>query len=94
MARNKFDIDEELETAFSAAHLKRILVYVKPYQKSIYITLFVILLANVATMIGPYLTKIVIDDTIPNKNMTQLFWIAVIFIVSVIVTGLCMRYRI
>ncbi|HAA9082382.1 TPA_asm: ABC transporter ATP-binding protein [Listeria monocytogenes] len=94
MARNKFDIDEELETAFSAAHLKRILVYVKPYQKSIYITLFVILLANVATMIGPYLIKIVIDDTIPNKNMTQLFWIAVIFIVSVIVTGLCMRYRI
>ncbi len=68
MARNKFDIDEELETAFSAAHLKRILVYVKPYQKSIYITLFVILLANVATMIGPYLTKIVIDDTIPNKK--------------------------
>ncbi|EAW7120215.1 ATP-binding cassette domain-containing protein [Listeria monocytogenes] len=94
MARNKFDIDEELETAFSSAHLKRILVYVKPYQKSIYITLFVILLANVATMIGPYLTKIVIDDTIPNKNMTQLFWIAIIFIVSVIVTGLCMRYRI
>ncbi|EAC4664441.1 ABC transporter ATP-binding protein [Listeria monocytogenes] len=94
MARNKFDIDEELETAFSAAHLKRILVYVKPYQKSIYITLFVILLANVATMIGPYLTKIVIDDTIPNKNITQLFWIAIIFIVSVIVTGLCMRYRI
>ncbi|EAC2284170.1 ABC transporter ATP-binding protein [Listeria monocytogenes] len=94
MARNKFDIDEELETAFSAAHLKRILVYVKSYQKSIYITLFVILLANVATMIGPYLTKIVIDDTIPNKNMTQLFWIAIIFIVSVVVTGLCMRYRI
>ncbi|EAC3173433.1 ABC transporter ATP-binding protein [Listeria monocytogenes] len=94
MARNKFDIDEELETAFSSAHLKRILVYVKPYQKSIYITLFVILLANVATMIGPYLTKIVIDDTIPNKNMTQLFWIAIIFIVSVVVTGLCMRYRI
>ncbi|EIX1152018.1 ABC transporter ATP-binding protein [Listeria monocytogenes] len=94
MARNKFDIDEELETAFSASHLKRILVYVKPYQKSIYITLFVILLANVATMIGPYLTKIVIDDTIPNKNMTQLFWIAIIFIVSVVVTGLCMRYRI
>lgn len=94
MARNKFDIDEELETAFSVAHLKRILVYVKPYQKSIYITLFVILLANVATMIGPYLTKIVIDDTIPNKNMTQLFWIAIIFIVSVVVTGLCMRYRI
>ncbi|MBC1481974.1 ABC transporter ATP-binding protein [Listeria immobilis] len=94
MARNKFDVDEELETAFSSAHLKRIFVYVKPYQKSIYLTLFIILLANVATMIGPFLTKIVIDDTIPNKNMTQLFWIAIIFIASVVVTGLCMRYRI
>ncbi|MBF2631685.1 ABC transporter ATP-binding protein [Listeria seeligeri] len=94
MARNKFDVDEELETAFSSAHLKRILVYVKPYQKSIYLTLVVILLANIATMIGPYLTKVVIDDTIPNKDITQLFWIAVIFVASVLITGLCMRYRI
>ncbi|MBF2599807.1 ABC transporter ATP-binding protein [Listeria seeligeri] len=94
MARNKFDVDEELETDFSSAHLKRILVYVKPYQKSIYLTLVVILLANIATMIGPYLTKVVIDDTIPNKDMTQLFWIAVIFVASVLITGLCMRYRI
>ncbi|CAM2363577.1 ABC transporter ATP-binding protein [Listeria seeligeri] len=94
MARNKFDVDEELETAFSSAHLKRILVYVKPYQKSIYLTLVVILLANIATMVGPYLTKIVIDDTIPNKDLTQLFWIAIIFIASVVITGLCMRYRI
>ncbi|WP_271000247.1 ABC transporter ATP-binding protein [Listeria seeligeri] len=94
MARNKFDVDEELETDFSSAHLKRILVYVKPYQKSIYLTLVVILLANIATMIGPYLTKVVIDDTIPNKDITQLFWIAVIFVASVLITGLCMRYRI
>lgn len=94
MARNKFDVDEKLETAFSSAHLKRILIYVKPYQKSIYLTLVVILLANIATMIGPYLTKVVIDDTIPNKDMTQLFWVAVIFVASVVVTGLCMRYRI
>ncbi|MBC2255541.1 ABC transporter ATP-binding protein [Listeria ivanovii] len=94
MTRNKFDVDEELETAFSSAHLKRILVYVKPYQKSIYLTLVVILLANIATMVGPYLTKVVIDDTIPNKDLTQLFWIAIIFIASVLVTGLCMRYRI
>ncbi|WP_088838672.1 ABC transporter ATP-binding protein [Listeria sp. ILCC792] len=94
MARNKFDVDEELEEGFNAAHLKRIFVYIKPYQKPIYLTLFVILLANIAQMAGPYLTKIVIDDTIPNQDYTQLFWIAVIFILSVVITGLCMRYRI
>ncbi|EMG27236.1 hypothetical protein X560_0146 [Listeria fleischmannii 1991] len=94
MARNKFDVDEELEEGFNASHLKRIFVYIKPYQKPIYITLFVILLANIAQMAGPYLTKIVIDQTIPNQDYTELFWIAVIFILSVVVTGLCMRYRI
>ncbi|WP_239257079.1 ABC transporter ATP-binding protein [Listeria ilorinensis] len=94
MARNKFDVDEELEEGFNASHLKRIFVYIKPYQKPIYLTLLVILLANIATMAGPYLTKIVIDQTIPNQDYQQLFWIATIFILSVVITGLCMRYRI
>ncbi|AQY51307.1 ABC transporter [Listeria weihenstephanensis FSL R9-0317] len=94
MARNKFDVDEELESEFNLAHLKRIMVFVKPYRKPIYMTLFVILLANVATMLGPYLTKVVIDTAIPEKNMTLLAWIGVVFLLSVIVTGICMRYRI
>ncbi|MBC2067150.1 ABC transporter ATP-binding protein [Listeria booriae] len=94
MARNKFNVDEELEAEFDMTHLKRIMVFVKPYQKSIYITLFVILLANVATMLGPYLTKVVIDTAIPQKDMTLLAWLGVAFVVSVIVTGLCMWYRI
>ncbi|EUJ23046.1 ABC transporter [Listeria grandensis FSL F6-0971] len=94
MARNKFNVDEELESEFNIAHLKRIMVFVKPYRKAIYVTLFVILLANVATMLGPYLTKVVIDNAIPNKNMTLLAWIGVVFVLSVIVTGICMWYRI
>ncbi|MBC1473710.1 ABC transporter ATP-binding protein [Listeria grandensis] len=94
MARNKFNVDEELESEFNIAHLKRIMVFVKPYRKAIYVTLFVILLANVVTMLGPYLTKVVIDNAIPNKNMTLLAWIGVVFVLSVIVTGVCMWYRI
>ncbi|MBC2025483.1 ABC transporter ATP-binding protein [Listeria booriae] len=94
MARNKFNVDEELEAEFDMTHLKRIMVFVKPYQKPIYITLFVILLANVATMLGPYLTKVVIDTAIPQKDMTLLAWLGVAFVASVIVTGLCMWYRI
>lgn len=94
MARNKFNVDEELEAEFDMTHVKRIMVFVKPYQKPIYITLFVILLANVATMLGPYLTKVVIDTAIPQKDMTLLAWLGVAFVVSVIVTGLCMWYRI
>ncbi|WP_421000094.1 ABC transporter ATP-binding protein [Carnobacterium maltaromaticum] len=94
MARNKFDVDEELEQEFNKEHYQRLFQYVKPYKKPMLTTLFVILIANIATMLGPYFTKLVIDDVIPNKNMTLLGWLAVAFIVSVFVTGWCMRYRI
>ena len=35
MARNKYDIDEVLETPFDIRHLKRSLVYVARYKKKI-----------------------------------------------------------
>lgn len=94
MARNKFDVDEELAQEFNREDFKRLLFYVKPYKKPIYQTLFVILIANIAMMLGPYLSKIVIDDVLPNKNMTLLLWVGFAFLISVIVTGWCMWYRI
>lgn len=37
MARNKFDVDEELESPFSFIQLKRLMVYLKPYKKRSYL---------------------------------------------------------
>lgn len=54
MARNKFDVDEELEEGFNAAHFKRLFRYVTPYKKSIFRTLGVIFIANIASMLGPF----------------------------------------
>lgn len=39
MARNKFDVDEVLETPFDIRHLKRSLVYAAKYKKRIAISL-------------------------------------------------------
>lgn len=94
MARNKFDVDETLTESFNATHYKRLLRYIIPYQQPIYITLFVIFVANIATMVGPFLTKLVIDDVIPQKNLKMLWLIAIAFVISIITTGWCMRYRI
>jgi ATP-binding cassette subfamily B protein len=45
-------------------------------------------------MLGPFFTKLVIDDVIPKKNLGMLWLITAAFIVSIIVMGWCMRYRI
>lgn len=34
MARNKFDVDEELEQEFNKEHYQRLFQYVKPYKKT------------------------------------------------------------
>ena len=94
MARHKFDVDETLEESFNAAHFKRLLNYIVPYKKTVYRTLSVIFLANIAAMLGPFFTKLVIDDVIPQKNLGMLGLLAIGFTLSIIVTGWCMRYRI
>ena len=91
MARNTFDVDETLEKEFNWSHYKRLGAYIKPYKKAVFKTLFVIILANLASMLGPYFTKIAIDQVIPQKNLSLL---GAIFLFSLVIIGWCMRYRI
>ena len=94
MARNKFDVDEELDQEFSWKDFKRLSQYVVPYKKSIGKVLFTIILANLAGMLAPVFTKIAIDSSIPEKNVNQLLLLGAAFLVTLIVIGVCMRYRI
>ncbi|NSQ62904.1 ABC transporter ATP-binding protein [Enterococcus faecalis] len=94
MARNTFDVDETLEKEFNWSHYKRLGAYIKPYKKAVFKTLFVIILANLASMLGPYFTKIAIDQVIPQKNLSLLLILGAIFLFSLVIIGWCMRYRV
>jgi len=94
MARNRFDEDEELAQEFRWGDLKRLISYISPYKKAIFLVLATIILANSLGMLGPYLTKIAIDTVIPQQDSNRLLLLGGIFLGSLIVIGLCMRYRI
>lgn len=94
MARNKFDVDEELTREFNWSHYQRLSGYIKPYRTVIFKVLFIIILANTAGMLGPYFTKIAIDDVIPQKNIPLLLGLGMIFLLSLFVIAWCMKYRI
>ncbi|NLX77318.1 MAG: ABC transporter ATP-binding protein, partial [Clostridiaceae bacterium] len=68
MARNKFDVDESLETEFNIEHIKRLWGYIRPYGKDILITLFMMILSNLAVLLGPYLLRHAINNIIPAKD--------------------------
>lgn len=94
MARNTFNQDEELEQEFNWSYYKRLASYIVPYKKEIGVVLGVIVIANIAAMLGPYLMKVTIDSVIPQENITLLMTISAVFIVSLAVAGWCMHYRI
>jgi ATP-binding cassette, subfamily B, multidrug efflux pump len=94
LARNKFNIDERLEGQFNINHLKRLFSYIKPYKKKMYLSMLIMLLASIAGLIGPYLVKIAIDQMIPVGNIAGLWILAGIFVISLLITGVCLKYKI
>lgn len=94
MARNKFDVDEELEQEFSWQDFKRLGRYILPYKKPILQVLMTIILANAAGMLAPVFTKQAIDEAIPQQDIRGLLVIGALFLGTLIVIGICMRYRI
>ncbi|WP_192986324.1 ABC transporter ATP-binding protein [Carnobacterium mobile] len=94
MAQNSIRKDEELKEEFNKDQFRRLGGYLKPYKKAISKILVVILISNLVLVLGPYLTSIVIDNAIPNKNGFLMTIIIVAFSLATIIGGWCTRYRI
>ena len=76
MARNRYDVDEQLETPFDFTHLKRSYVYIKKYKNKMILSLFLSILAAITGLIAPLITKHALDVTIPDKDIAELVILA------------------
>jgi len=94
MARNKYDIDEKLESSFNFNHLKRISKYLKPYRAKMAFTLLLMIITTFASLLGPYLIKDAIDVRIPNKDIRGLIILSGVFALTLLVIAVCSRFRI
>lgn len=86
MARNKFDVDETLETPFDFRHLKRALVYVKKYRKKMILALSLSAASVIIGLFSPVITQYALDNSIPNKDIPQLILMAVLLTITIIVS--------
>lgn len=85
MARNKYDVDEQLETPFDIRHLKRAMVYVKKYKWKMIFALSLSAAAVIIGLFSPVITQYAIDNSIPNKNIPELLLMAALLLVTIIV---------
>ena len=80
MARNKFDVDESLESPFDLSHLKRAFKYISRHKVKMLLSLLLSACASVAGLFVPKITQWVMDEAVPNKDMAMLGRMALLFL--------------
>ena len=85
MARNKFDVDENLESPFDIRHLKRAMVYVGRYKWRMILSLSLSALAVVIGLFAPVITQHAIDVVIPSKDIPLLLMWAGLLLATIVV---------
>ena len=80
MARNKFDVDERLETPFQMKHLKRAGVYIAKHKWAMLSALLLSSLASIASLFIPKITEWVLDVAVPNKDTAMIGKMAAMFV--------------
>ena len=95
MARNKFDVDESLESPFDASHLKRVVHYIGRHKWKMLLALLLSACASVAGLFSPKITEHVLNVIVPNRQADQLLPMALAYlaIISVSIVFTIIRSR-
>ena len=91
--RNTYREDEELEEQINFRDILRVGKYLKPYMAQVARILVVVISMSCIVVAVPYLTKIMIDEAIPNKDLGELGILAVILAALIVLYEFGLRYR-
>ena len=80
MARNKFDVDESLESPFDAGHLKLTLHYIARHKWKMLLALLLSAVASVIGLLSPKITEEVIDVIVPAGDVDRLLLMCVLYL--------------
>ncbi len=94
MARNKVDVDETLLTEFNMGHLKRLLGYITPYKKEIFITILIMTISSALGMLTPVILKQIMDVYIVNEDIRGIVMISIAFLVINLIIVINLRIKI
>ena len=75
--RNTFFEDEQLEKKIDIKQLGKTLKYILPYKKILILMSSMLLIASVASLLPPRLLRLIVDETVVNKDYRQLVVVCV-----------------
>ena len=86
MARNKFDIDEDLEAPFDIRHFRRAMVYIRKQKTPMIIAFVLSALSAAIGLTAPIIMQHVVDVTIPDKDKWGLVIWSALMLVAIVVS--------
>jgi len=93
MARNKFDVDENLESPFDIKHFRRAMVYIKRKKKPMILAFFLSTLSAAIGLSAPLILQHVVDVTIPAKAAGPLIGWAALMLFTIVASVLLATIR-
>lgn len=91
--RNTFREDEELQERINLRDIARVGRYLKPYLPRVVRILSVVVSMSAILVTVPYLTKIMIDQAIPNHDLKLLGALAALLAALIVIYEFALRYR-
>ncbi|MDU4695398.1 MULTISPECIES: ABC transporter ATP-binding protein [Paenibacillus] len=86
MARNKFDVDENLESPFDIKHFRRAMIYIKKQKKPMIFAFVLSALSAAIALSAPLIIQHVVDVTIPEKAFGALIGWSVLMLLTIVVS--------
>ena len=74
--------EERSDAAYDAALTRRLLRYIGPYRTQVAVAIVLLMGGAAVEMVGPYLTKVAIDQAIPASDFGQLTTVVLLFLAS------------
>lgn len=93
MARNKFDVDEKLESQFKLEYLKRLAKYLLPVKKLMFVTLALVVLTSILNMLSPMITRHALDVSIPQSDFKAILFLGLCLFAIYVFNAIIERFR-
>src|SRR5690606_18230006 len=86
LARNRYDIDETLESPFDIRHFRRAMAYVRKQRKPMIAAFVLSALSAAIGLTAPLIVQHVVDVTIPARDVPGLFFWSAVTLATIIVS--------
>ncbi|WFR59431.1 ABC transporter ATP-binding protein [Anaerocolumna sp. AGMB13025] len=94
MARNKYDIDETLQSEFSFEQLKRLYTYIRPHRRDMIFTIVLMIISSALGMFTPRILMTIMDVYIPDKNIKGIVSISLLLLLFNLIIVVFLRLKI